>query len=326
MGFIRNKEIVPDFLVHLICILICAAIGGLYVCLAAVLFTALHFFVTGMRYGKIRKLCADIDSIIYGNYSVDIADYREGELAVLTDEIYKVLTRLKEQGEMLKKDKIWLMDSIADISHQLRTPLTSVNLLISMLSDEDTDIKRRHEIITELKKKLTSVEWLIESLLKMSRLDAGAVKFASEDTNLSDIIYGAYDTVAVPMELREQEFNYESTDEIIYCDKKWMVEAVSNIFKNCMEHTPLGGSINVSVKNTSVYTEITISDTGCGFEEKDIPHVFERFYKGSDSAEESFGIGLCLSNMIISSQNGTIKADNYNGSARFVIKLYKTIM
>ena len=115
MGFIRNKEIVLDFLVHLICILICAAIGGLYVCLAAVLFTALHFFVTGMRYGKIRKLCADIDSIIYGNYSVDIADYREGELAVLTDEIYKVLTRLKEQGEMLKKDKIWLMDSIADI-------------------------------------------------------------------------------------------------------------------------------------------------------------------------------------------------------------------
>lgn len=326
MGFIRNKEIVLDFLVHFLCILICAFIGGMSVCLAAVLFAALHFLITGIRYRKIRKLCIDIDSIIYGNYLVDIEEYREGELAVLTDEIYKVLTRLKEQGEMLKKDKICLMDSIADISHQLRTPLTSVNLLISMLSDEDTDTMRRHEIITELKKKLTSVEWLIESLLKMSRLDAGAVKFASENTKLSDIIYGAYDTVAVPMELREQRFDYKSGDEIIYCDRKWMVEAISNILKNCMEHTPLGGIISVTVKDTSVYTEIIITDTGCGFSEEDIPHVFERFYKGSDSSDESFGIGLCLSNMIISSQNGTIKADNYNGSARFVIKLYKTIV
>ncbi len=326
MGFMRNKEIACDLLIHITCIIICAATGGMYVCLAAVLFTALHFLITGLRYRKIRKLCRDIDSIIYGNYSVDIADYREGELAVLSDEIYKVLTRIKEQGEMLKKDKIWLKDSIADISHQLRTPLTSVNLLISMLSDEDIDTEKKQEIITELKKKVARIEWLIESLLKMSRLDAGAVRFVSENTKLSDIIYKAYDTVAVSMELREQTFNYEPGGEYICCDRKWMVEALSNIFKNCMEHTPQGGSINISVKDTLVYTEITIRDTGSGFAEEDIPHVFERFYKGSNSSDESFGIGLCLSDMIISSQNGTIKADNHNGSARFVVKLYKTIV
>ncbi len=141
----RNKEIVWDLFIHITCIIICAATGGMFVCLAAVFLTALHFLITGLRYRKIKKICRDIDSIIYGNYSVDIADYREGELAVLSDEIYKVLTRIKEQGEMLKKDKIWLKDSIADISHQLRTPLTSVNLLISMLSDEDIDYRKNRK-------------------------------------------------------------------------------------------------------------------------------------------------------------------------------------
>ncbi|MDE6635733.1 MAG: HAMP domain-containing histidine kinase [Lachnospiraceae bacterium] len=289
-------------------------------------FVVVHFLVTYKRYSRISRMCGDIDNIINGDYHINLDNYKEGELSVLSDEIYKVLSRLKDTAELLEKDKKYLSDSMADISHQLRTPLTSINILVSRLSEEDITNDRKMNLCIELRKKLTGIDNLIDVLLKMSKFDAGTIVFKNEEISVSNVINSAYDAVAVPMELKGQTFEYMADDCTICGDEMWLTESFSYIFKNCMEHTPENGKITVQVNDTALYTEIIIRDTGNGFEKEDIPHLFERFYKGQNASKDSFGIGLSLSRMIIVEQNGTIKADNYKDGARFTVRFYKQVV
>lgn len=327
MKYMRNPEIKIDIIIHILLFAVCVIlVPSLFTAAVCAVYTAVHFFATYSRYRKISNLCRDIDNIISGNDNINLNNYKEGELAILRDQIYKMLSRLRDAGEILKNDKNYLADSMADISHQLRTPLTSINILISTLSEHDISDERKLEIIRDIKKKLSQIEWLIDALLKISKLDAGMVIFKNDKILLTDIINSAYDMVAVPMELKNQTFVYEGGKETVTGDMLWLTEAFSNIFKNCMEHTPDGGSITVTQSDTSLYTEIVICDTGGGFDVSDIPHLFERFYKGKNSSEGSFGIGLSLSRMILSEHNATIKAENYGGGACFKIKFYKQII
>lgn len=330
MFFFRNPEVKRSIIVCCFLIIVSTAVtaftGGTYlnVLIVSVLFTIYHFAAAFMLYLKIRKLSRDIDAIINGNYCIKFDNYREGELSILSDEIYKVLSRIIEQDEMLKNDKLWLSDSVADISHQLRTPLTSINILLSVMTSPETNEEKRLEIINQLRRKLTRVEWLIDSLLKISRLDASAVVFANDRLVVSDVVKQAYDTVAVAMEIKNQKFTVTGMDSVISGDRMWLVEAVSNILKNCMEHTPCDGYIEITMNETNIYSEIIIKDSGSGFKEEDIPHLFERFYKGSNSSEDSFGIGLCLAKKIINAANGTVKAQNYSNGAMFSIRFFYT--
>ncbi|MCM1467517.1 MAG: HAMP domain-containing histidine kinase, partial [Alistipes sp.] len=231
--------------------------------------------------------------------------------------------RLREQQQNLWKDKEYLAESLADISHQIRTPLTSIDLLASMLCEENVSEKRRQELSRELRELLFRIEWLVTSLLKISKLDAGCVSLKKESVPLGELIEKATESLLVPMELRGQELtvNVQGT---FSGDVLWTCEALSNIVKNCMEHTQDGGRIKITASENVLYTEIVISDNGSGIAPEDLPHIFERFYKGKNSGDKSFGIGLFLARSIITAQNGTVRAENKaNGGARFTLRFYK---
>lgn len=330
--FLRNAEIRRSVYVWLIVNAAAVILGFLWrtevgIAIAAVclVLDCLHFGSTYRRYKRLADLSREIDKILHNSDKFDLKRFAEGELSILHSEIYKMTSRLREQADVLAKDKIYLADSIADISHQIRTPLTSIHLIAEFLSEEDLREERRLSLTKDLFRLLSRIEWLITTLLKISKLDTGTVRFQKEEVKVRQVLQKAFESIAIPMELRNQELIIEEEGgETFEGDFSWTVEAVENILKNCMEHTPAGGKITASVKETPIFTELVISDTGSGFVPEDIPRLFERFYKGKNSGENSYGIGLALSRMIVAQQNGIIKAENgKNGGAEFCIRFYK---
>lgn len=299
---------------------------GIAVFAAGILYGAAHFTITGMRYRKIADLSMEIDRILYDCSHFDLERFNEGELGILYSEIYKMTVRLREQADHLQQDKKYLADSIADISHQIRTPLTSINIITELLSEPELSDSDRIHYTKELTGLLERIDWLINTLLKISRLDAGYVSFDKKEEKISEIIHKAWEPVSVMMDIRNQHFTVDGDkDALLLCDMAWMNEALGNIFKNCMEHTPDGGAVTVHVEQNAVYTSIIISDTGNGIDPDDIPNIFKRFYKGRNSSSQSFGIGLALARMIVTGQGGTIRAyNNKDGGAAFEIKFYKS--
>lgn len=330
MKLLRNPEVVKNMLV-LSGIALAATVAafvwnrgfGVFTLCLCVLLLSVHLMTVGRRYRKIGELSADINRILHGSSRISLDRYAEGELGVLQSEIYKMTVRLREQQQRLIDDKVYLADSIADISHQIRTPLTSINLLVSLLSEPDLSQERRQELARKLFDMLSRIDWLITSLLKISKLDAGAVTFQREAVPLEKLIRKACAPILVPMELRRQNLTVYA-DGCFFGDLSWTAEAMGNILKNCMEHTPAGGSICVEATETALYAELAVTDNGEGIAPEELPHIFERFYKGSNSDERSFGIGLALSRMIIVAQNGTVKAENVaSGGVRFTVRFYK---
>ncbi|WP_066713235.1 sensor histidine kinase [Clostridium sp. Marseille-P299] len=335
MNFFRNPEIKKSLIFYVIFIL-ATTIGGFYfeiyvgyyILVIGLVFAICHFVLTYKRYQKIAKLSALLDSILHGSENVSFDDFSEGELSILQNELTKMTAKLWAQKDELLRDKLYLTDSIADISHQLRTPLTSINLICNFLSKSELTDEKRRQLSMDLSKILKRIEWLISSLLKLSKIDAGTVNFKQEAVYLKELIEKSITPLMIPMELKEQQFNVHMTgDESYIGDLSWSIEAISNILKNCMEHTPVGGKIDVICVENNIYTEIVIKDNGSGIEKEDLPHIFERFYKGKDSSDQSVGIGLALARVIIVEQNGTVKVENnLDGGAKFTIRFYKQII
>lgn len=329
MKLMRNPEIEKTFFIKIIIsltgIIFTACIDircGLITLVMCVLLITVWLVSVRKRYRKFAELSSDIDKILHGNNHISLEKYEEGEIAVLQSELYKMVNCLRQQQQKLKDDKIYLADSITDISHQIRTPITSINLLVSMLSEPDLTDGKRLEITHRLYELLSRIDWLITSLLKISRLDTGTVKFNKENISLEELLKRSCVPLSIPIELRDQRLIINA-DGNFSGDISWTCEAIGNIVKNCMEHTPSGKDIKINASDNPVYTEIVISDNGGGIDEKDLPHIFERFYKGNDSGEKGFGIGLALARMIITGQNGTVKAENKNDGAVFTIRFYK---
>ncbi|MBQ8849183.1 MAG: HAMP domain-containing histidine kinase [Clostridia bacterium] len=296
---------------------------GVYTLAVCMLFIGLYLLVMRRRYKRIAMLSESINKLLHGNNGISFESYTEGELGILQSELSKMTVRLREQQQRLQDDKIYLSDSIADISHQIRTPLTSINLIVSFLSEPDLSEEKRIELTHELFSLLSRIDWLITALLKISKLDAGTVQFKHESLSLSELIQKSVSPVLVPIELRGQELSVKA-DGAFIGDIAWTCEALGNIVKNCMEHTPEGGRIEIAASETALYSEIIVSDSGSGIDKDDLPHIFERFYKGKNSGDGSFGIGLALARMIVTAQNGTLKAENrQSGGAIFTIRFYK---
>ncbi len=296
--------------------------GNFTLILCLILFI-IFLISTYKRYKKISLLSSEINRILHGDNKITFSEFSEGELGILQSEIYKMTVRLREYSQKLKEDKIYLADSLADISHQIRTPLTSINLLISFLSEPNISEERRLKLTHELYELLSRIDWLITALLKISKLDAGTIEFKKEKISLKELIDKAISPLLVPIELKEQTIETDSSG-FFEGDILWTSEALGNIIKNCTEHTPLGGKIKISASENALYSEIIISDNGSGISEEDLPHIFERFYKGKTAGDKGFGIGLSLSRMIINSQGGYIKAENNKGSGTlFTIRFYK---
>lgn len=280
------------------------------------------------RYRRIADLSNAIDQILHGAERVDFEEYREGEVAILSSEIHKMVIRLREQASQLLADKRFLSDSIADIAHQLRTPLTSMNIIVDMFSDAELSDEKRFDLLAEMMQSLNRIEWLINTLLKMSKIDADTVFFEGKEYKVKEMLQRAANSLAVPMDINGVTLKMSVPDEaVIRGDMMWTCESVGNILKNCMEHTPSGGLIEILVKDTPIYCEIVIRDTGSGIDPEDLPHVFERFYRGKVALNTSIGIGLALSKMIVDRQSGTIRATNRpepEKGAQFTIRFYKT--
>ncbi len=280
------------------------------------------------RYRRIQNLSDSIDQILHGVEDVSFEEYKEGEVAILTSEVHKMVIRLREQASQLLADKRFLSDSIADIAHQLRTPLTSMNIVVDMFSEEELPDEKRFDLLSELMAGLNRIEWLINTLLKMSKIDADTVFFEEKEYLLSDMIHRASDMLAVPLDIHNITLTTQvPQDAKLRGDMMWTCEAIGNILKNCMEHTPECGKIDISVTDTPIFAEIVITDTGTGFDPDDLPHVFERFYRGKVAVTSSIGIGLSLSKMIVERQSGTIRAMNREEpehGAKFVVRFYKS--
>lgn len=333
MGIMKNPEIRKNIIIWVVLAALATGAAfafnlkcGIAVAAAGVLYSGMHFITTNLRYRKIADLSMEIDRILYDCSGFDLARFNEGELGILYSEIYKMTVHLREQADHLAQDKKYLADSIADISHQIRTPLTSINIITELLSEPELPDEDRLRYTKELSGLLERIDWLINTLLKISRLDAGYVVFDKKKEKISEIIHKAWEPVSVLMDIRNQKFTVDGdTDAVLECDMPWMNEAVGNIYKNCMEHTPDGGVINTHVEENAVYTAIIISDTGGGIAEEDLPNIFKRFYKGRNSTSQSFGIGLALARMIVTGHGGTVRAyNNRDGGASFEIKFYKS--
>ena len=296
--------------------------GILMLALCLVLITVFLVF-THRRYMRIQALSNTVNRILHGDDSLSFDGCDEGELGVLQSELYKMTVRLREQQQALLDDKIFLADSIADISHQIRTPLTSINLIVSLLEDPELPEASRIQYMRELSALLFRIDWLITALLKISKLDAGTAQLQAQTLPLEALIARAAAPLQVPIELRGQQLIC-SADGQVTCDVTWSAEALGNIIKNCMEHTPEGGIIRISATETALYAEITVTDSGSGIDPEDLPHLFERFYKGKNSGDQGFGIGLALARTIAAAQNGTLKAQNApEGGAQFIMRFYK---
>ena len=330
MKLFRNPEIKKSLMCFGLITLL-ASIGafawnvafGIYTLALCLLFVVFYLLIMRARYRRIAELSESIDKVLHGDDGISFDRYTEGELGILQSELGKMTVRLREQRQRLQDDKVYLSDSIADISHQIRTPLTSINLLVSFLSEPDISEARRIDLTHELFGLLSRIDWLITTLLKLSKLDAGTVRFKTEKRSLEEVIRSAAAPVLVPMELRGQAL-YVKADGTFSGDVAWTCEALGNVIKNCMEHTPEGGRIEVLATETALYSEITVADNGTGIDQEDLPHIFERFYKGKNAGDNGFGIGLALARMIVTAQNGTLKAENkQSGGALFTMRFYK---
>ncbi len=331
MSFWRNAEVRRDGFLHIGMGAILLAVGfsqsetcGWLMLLSCVLFSGAHFGITFWRYRHLRRLAGELDALLHGGTPLPLNAYQEGELSVLYSQIRKMTQRLQETAEALEKDKHFLSDSLADISHQLRTPITGIRLILSMLSAADVTPQRRMELTRELRTAVSRMEWLVEALLKMSQLDAGAVRFHPVEIEAARVIEMASQPLQVAMELRGQNLLVEGGQARLVCDPVWTGEALGNILKNCMEFTPEGGKIRIQISQNSLYTMFRIQDSGSGIDPKDLPHIFERFYKSKHAS--GIGIGLSLSRQIITAQEGTVQAENGDPGAVFTVRFYKQII
>lgn len=250
----------------------------------------------------------------------DIRDNREGVYSRLKDDIY-ALVRMKDE-ELLQtaKERDILSDYMADISHQLKTPITSMMIMADLL--EESDDEKRGEFIRNIKFSLNKMEWLIGSLLKMAKLDSGAVRFMSGEVRLSDLMADVRSSVEVMLDVKDQRLEMGS-DAILHCDRRWTAEALTNIVKNAMEHSPEGGTIRVDSGVNAMYEWISVTDSGNGLEQSQFASLFKRFENSTN--ENGFGIGMPLALSIMKGQNGSIDADlGGNGvGATFTLKFLK---
>ena len=273
---------------------------------------------------KIKQIDKYIKDILNNKDTFDIRDYNEDELSKLKNDIYKITMLLKEEKENALSEKKNLEVILSDISHQIKTPLTSMYVINDLLLDDNLDKKKRKEFLNKNRLQLERIEWLVTSLLKISRLDSGTIKLKKEKININNLIEKVIEPLKIPIELKNQKLIINSPNDLfIKVDLNWTIEALINILKNAYEHTKINGEIKKDVLENPIYTEINITDNGEGISKDDINHIFERFYKGENN-KESIGIGLNMAKTIIEKENGIIEVTSEkNKYTTFKIKFYK---
>ena len=276
---------------------------------------------------QVAGLSAYLRRIDAGDYSLDVRDNGEGSFSLLKNDLYKVTVRLREQAELLQKDKTALSNLIADISHQIKTPLTSTGVLADLLA-EDPPEEDRCAFVERLRAQLGRIQWLVAALLKLARLDAGTAAFKSEPVDVRRLIERALEPLQIPLEIKNQRLEVHGDDGTSFTgDLNWSAEALTNVIKNCVEHSPEGGRIEISYGANALYAEIIVSDNGEGIANQDLPNIFNRFYRSTNAGENSVGIGLALAKAIFNAQGGDIAVHSQRGmGTSFEIRLFRGVV
>ena len=300
-----------------------------------VLLTAFGVFFLFLRYNRkkdeeIAAITRYIEEINRKNYSLKLDDMSEDELSMLKTEIYKTTIMLKEAAEISKRDKENLKDALSDISHQMKTPLTSIGIILdNLIDDPEMESDVRQDFILDVKREIGHIQFLVQALLKMTKLDAGTVKFLREEISLREICEEAIRNVEMLCDLKNVEIqrdyfgegNREAKDAIL-CDFRWQTEAVTNILKNCVEHAPEGSSVWIKTEKNPVYGSVSITDFGPGIDREDQKHLFERFYRGKNASADGVGIGLPLAKSIVEQDKGKIFVDSTPEKTVFEVKYF----
>ena len=298
----------------------------LIIVLFSILWMTIIILYLRKRDKKIKQITNYINQIKNKKYDLNIEENTEDELSNLKNELYKITIMLKEESEISKKDKENLKMSVEDISHQLKTPLTSITITLDNLKDNpNMEEKTKQKFIFEISKQVEWINWLVISMLKLSKLDANVVQFYDEKINLKKFIGEIIKNLEIPIEVKNQKIIIDGDSNVSFIgDYKWQQEAITNIIKNCIEHNANNGTIYINYEENSLFTKITIRDEGEGISKEDLKHIFERFYKGKNSSENSVGIGLALAKNIIEKNNGMINCKSeLDKGTEFVIKYMK---
>ena len=298
----------------------------LLILVVIILIIYLFFIINkSKRNKKINKIIELISSINRRNFDIDIEEYTEDELSGLKQEIYKTSLMLRSEADNQLKDKLNLKDSLSDISHQLKTPLTSITIMIdNILDNDDIDTKTRRKFLINIKREIININFLVQNLLKLSKFDANVIKFNKENVLIKNIVDEAIKKVSALSELKGISIKVSGDkNATINCDFMWEVEAISNIIKNSIEHIGNDGFVEINYTKNKAYSRILIRDNGVGIDSEDLPYIFDRFYKGKNTSRDSVGIGLALSKSIIEKDNGSISVKSTpNIGTIFTIKFF----
>ena len=303
-----------------------AVLGSFLLAGACLFIFAGMVFYFCRRQKKIDEMVAYIREVEKGKYQLELQENQEDELSSLQNELYKITVALKESAELSGKQKKALADSVSDISHQLKTPLTSVMVLLDNLSESgNMDEGTRRRFLSEVTRQMTNINWLVAALLKLSRLDAGVVEFERGAVSLEQLFKKVSENLELQAEWKQIQIIREVEGDIfIEGDAGWIEEALTNIVKNAIEHSPECSQVLLHAEENAVYTSVSVRDWGEGISEEDQKHIFERFYRSRSAGENSVGIGLSLAKEIVEKQNGylTMTSDPQNGT-EFMMKFLK---
>lgn len=286
--------------------------------------------LTFLKYNKskdkeINKIARYIEEINKKNYKLHIDENSEDELSILKNEVYKTTIMLKEAAENSNKEKHQLKKSLEDISHQLKTPLTSILIMLDNIIDNpDMDAEIREDFIRDIKREIITINFFVQTILKLSKIDSNTIDFVKTENTIKEIIEQSIKKVSALCDLKNIKIEIEGNENSkIICDKRWQEEAISNIIKNCIDHSKENSKLIIKYDENEVYSTIIIKDFGEGISQKDLPHIFERFYKGENATSDSIGIGLSLAKAIIEEENGHILVDSDKNGTQFTIKYLK---
>lgn len=300
-------------------------INWIYICIILILSMILALSYFKKIYDDIKDMTDYVYNSSEGrNFEMKNRN-QEGQIGLLKTELIKMINILKEKVELLNNEKIFLNNTISDISHQLKTPMTSL-IILNDLMYEDLPKETKIEFLDKMKSQLNRMEWLVKSMLKLSKVEAKVIDFEQKEVKINELIKKSVAPSLIPMEIKDIKLSISGDENTSYRgDINWSSEAFVNIIKNCVEHTPQGGKIDINYNQNPLYSEVVIKDSGEGIDKKDLPHIFKRFYKGKTSKEDSVGIGLAMAKSIIASQNGDIYVESEkNKGTEFHIIFHKT--
>ena len=284
----------------------------------------IYIFYSKNKDKKINDIYLMIDKISKGNYELDFKSKSEDELSILRDNLYKITLRLKEESNNSLKDKKDLKENLENISHQLKTPLTAISISIdNILNSNNIKEEKRKEFLIDIKKETNNINFLVKSLLELSRFDANVIKFDRKENDILKIVKESLNRVELLRDLKNISIELNNNSNIILCDYNWEVEAISNIIKNAIEHSQNDSKIIIEINCNNIYTSLKIINNGNTIDSADLKNIFERFYKGKNSTKDSIGIGLSLVKSIVEKDNGKIFVDSSNEKTTFEIKYYK---